>query len=174
MTELSAKSPADGLLPLKMPGLSVVEIWPLALTSLAPLAGVDLAAQLATHGLTLPPAGRASEHEGRALLWIGRDQFLLVGDAPSGLSAAQTDQSDGWCVVDVTGGDRLAVLARLCPLDLEQMADGFVARSLVGHLSAIIWRRGDAFRVMVYRAFARSLIRDLREVAELLEGRHRL
>lgn len=173
VTELIAKSPAEGELPLTLGGLSVVEIWPLQLTSVAPLAGADLGTALGKIGLTLPPTGKASETNGTAILWTGFDQYMLIGTPPM-LPAAMTDQSDGWSVVDISGPDRLAVLARLCPLDLEQMPDGAVGRSHVGHLNAVIWRRRAAFRIMVYRAFARTLIRELREVAELVDARHRL
>lgn len=176
MIELTDTSPAQGLLPLETDGLRVTEHWPLPLTSLAPLKGGTsaLSAALAELGLALPPTGGSVEAGARAVIWTGREQYMLVGAQIPDLPAAQTDQSDAWCVVDISGRDQLAVLARLCPLDLERAVPGSVALTVLGHLNAVLWRRENSFRVMVFRAFAHCLIRELREVAEMVEARHRI
>lgn len=173
MIELQAKSAAHGLLPLTTERICVTELWPVTLTSVAPFQGQGVAVADAL-GLGLPAVGRSVESETAAVIWTGRDQYFLLGSEAPDLPAAMTDQSDAWCVVDLSGPDMLDCLARLCPLDVAQMEDGDVARSLLGHMHAIIWRREAGFRLMIFRAFVQTLIRELGEVAQMLDGRHKL
>ncbi|MBR9762185.1 MAG: sarcosine oxidase subunit gamma [Rhodobacteraceae bacterium] len=152
------------------------------LTSLMP--GRD-AAPLATalqkhHGLTLPaPGGRSLREEGECL-WFGRDQYLLIGVAPSPLlsgAATMTDQSDAWTSVLLQGPLAREVLARLTPLDLRDVAqpEGATARSEIAHMMGSLTRvAADGYRLMVFRSMAETLLRDLRETLEAVAARQAL
>ena len=177
MIELKAHSAGNGLDPIKTTGVDVTEIWPLELYSVAPFRGQEdtvSEALRAQFGLPLPAIGKVSTSADRRVFWSGRGHFFVMGGAPGALRAAVTDQSDAWCAVGITGADMLDVLARLCPLDLESMPEGAVARSLIGHMQAIILRVGDGFELMVFRAFAHTLWRELGEVARSVEAQHDL
>jgi sarcosine oxidase subunit gamma len=106
-------------------------------------------------------------------LWIGRDHALQIGGARP-RSGAITDQGDAWACVSIIGSDTNAVLARLCPVDLPKMKAGEVARTLINHLSAIILTTPDGYEIFVFRAFARTLVHELQEAANSVEGRKRL
>jgi sarcosine oxidase subunit gamma len=106
-------------------------------------------------------------------LWIGRDHALQIGGARP-KSGNVTDQSDAWACLSITGADTNAVLARLCPVDLPKMKAREVARTLINHLSAIILATPQGYEILVFRAFARTLVHELQEAANAVEGRKRL
>ena len=164
MIELVAKSAASGVLPATIGTLSVTELPLREIHSIAPFKGAKASAALKKSvGVGLPDAGRSTAKGDVHILWSARGQYLLIGATPPKLSAAITDQSDAWCAVTLTGASAASVMARLCPLDTAQMEDGGVARSLVGHMSAIIVKRAEGFEIMVFRAFAKTLVHELRD-----------
>ena len=133
-------------------------------------------------GLALPrDACRAAEAQGRAALWLGPDEWLLMapdGDGPTvraaleaalaGVPQALVDVSHRQ-VGFVVGGARAASLVNAgCPLDLDPAAFpvGMCARTVLGKCDVTLWRRGpELFRVEVNRSFADYLAGYLR-VAE--------
>ena len=164
MIELVAKSAASGVLPVTIGTLSVTELPLHEIHSIAPFKGAKASAALKKAvGVGLPDAGRSTAKGDVQILWSARGQYLLIGATPPKLSAAITDQSDAWCAVTLTGARAASVMARLCPIDTAQMEDGDVARSLVGHMSAIIVKRAEGFVIMVFRAFAKTLVHELRD-----------
>lgn len=167
MVDLSPKTPAAGLLPITFGEMQLRELMPAAITSVAPYDGararVSKALELAI-GAGLPERGRSVNGVKCAVIWAGRGQYFVLGRAVPALDAAVTDQSDAWCCVVLEGADAGAVMARLCPLDLRDMADGDVARSLIGHMSAIIMRRADGFELMVFRSMARTLVHEVERI----------
>ncbi|TDT75076.1 sarcosine oxidase subunit gamma [Litoreibacter halocynthiae] len=165
MIDLIAKSAAEGLLPVTIGTMTLTELPLRKMHSIAPFKGAEVSAALKkATGVSLPDTGRATAKDDVEILWTARGQYFLIGATPPKLPAAITDQSDAWCSVVLSGESAPQVMARVCPLDLGQMGEGDVARSLVGHMTAIIVKRADGFEIMVFRAFAKTLTHELREV----------
>ncbi|MEL0436134.1 sarcosine oxidase subunit gamma [Phycobacter sp. K97] len=180
MADLIAKSPCDGLLPISVGGLSLVEEDPGHLTTLAPFKGQDkaLSAALeAAHGMKLPAPGRSTGKAGARAIWFGRDMVLLAGPAPDpslAEYAALTDQSDAWAVVRLDGKGAEDVLARLCPIDLRSKSfkRGHTARTELRHMMASVTRTGaNSFQIMVFRSLAQTLVHDLKTAMEAVAAR---
>ena len=180
MTELLAKTPCAGLLPLRAGTTTLTEVDLGQLTSLAPYRGQAAAlsdALHAAHGLAVPGPGQTTESDDAEAIWFGRALVLLAGPAPDASLAAHaalTDQSDAWAVVELAGDDAAAVLARLTPLDLRasRFPVGATARSELAHMAASVTRTGEqAFRVMVFRAFAQTLAHEMRTAMDGVAAR---
>ncbi|SDN42165.1 sarcosine oxidase subunit gamma [Lutimaribacter pacificus] len=170
MAELVARTPCAGLLPIAGGGVRVTEVDPGPMTAIAPFRGKEktLAGALKrAHGVGWPAPGQSEASGDLRILWFGHSHALLTGVAPKPTlanHAALTDQGDAWAVVQVEGAGTRDVLARLTPLDLRDGAFpvGACARSEVQHMQAAILRvAGDAYRVMVFRSMARTLVHDL-------------
>lgn len=173
MVKLVAKTPADGLLPIEINGLTLREVVPEAITSVMPYDGQEDAASdllKATAGMDLPAPNRSTGREGARAIWTGRGQAMVLGvavDPSLARHAALSDQSDAWAVLRLDGQGVEDVLARLTPLDLNPgvFKRGHAARSLLGHMTAVFLKvSGEAFEVMVFRSMARTAVHEL-EVA---------
>ncbi|MCF6232106.1 MAG: sarcosine oxidase subunit gamma [Rhodobacteraceae bacterium] len=180
MTDLTAISPCEGLLPLVIGDLTVTEQPFAAITSISPYKSreKDLSAALkAAHGLAFPAPGRSSAKAGARAIWFSQGQALLIGPDPDtglGELAALTDQSDAWAVVRLEGGGAVDVLARLMPLDLRPAVfkRGHTARTELAHMLASLTKVGDkSFQIMVFRSMARSLLHDLKTAMEAVAVR---
>ncbi len=164
MVNLVSVQPWDAELPI-VDGqctLSATDLGPV--TSIAPFVPGGKAVSTALEkalNLPLPAAGRSSVSGRNRLIWSGQGQYFLLGAEPPKLNGAVTDQSDAWCITHLSGPRAEDVLARLCPLDTSEMADGDVARSLIGHMQAVIIRDKTGFTLMVFRGFAKTLIHEL-------------
>lgn len=171
MIDLVAKSAAEGLLPLNVGAMSLSEIAAREMHSIAPFkaGGVSEVLEKAV-GIGLPRVGGSIAKGKVQVLWVARGQYLLIGAQPPELSAALTDQSDAWCAVKLSGRDAQDVMARLCPVEVAAMGEGDVARSLIGHMSAIIVKRVDGFEIMVFRAFAKTLVHEVHAVMVSLQA----
>lgn len=128
-------------------------------------------------GLDLPVRPGAIAAEGVTALWLGPNEWLIVGGvdreadladrlegALSGRHAAVTNVTDNWTVIALSGRKALDVLAKGCPLDLHPRAfpAGSVAQSLVAQADAILHRPEDAedaprLRLYVRRSLAQYL-----------------
>ena len=135
-------------------------------------------------GIGPPPATQAVAAEGEvAVLWLGPNEWLAVlppGDeepASRRLAealppvAAVVDVTDALAVIDLTGPEAHAVLAKLCPLDLrpEVFSAGRVARTLVAGVDAIVQPaggEGSGFRLLVARSYAEYLWEVLLDAGE--------
>ena len=180
MAELIAKSPCEGLLPFSTGSADLTELWPDHMTLIAPYKGKDIAAAAAlksAHGLDLPLPGQSSGDAEARVIWFSRGQSLLIGpkaDATLEASAAVTDLTDGWSVVELKGKGIADVLARLSPMDfrLSQFPTGKSARTELKHMMASITRTGDAaFQIMVFRSMAATLVHDLKTAMEAVAAR---
>lgn len=180
MTELIARSPCAGLLPLRIGGARVSEEEPGAMTSLAPFRGRQKAlsgALKAAHGMGFPGAGRATGKAGARAIWFSQGQALLLGPVPDASLArhgALSDQSDAWAVVRLDGKGARDVLARLVPLDLRagRFKRGATARTDLAHMPASLTRIGEnAFQIMVFRSMAGTLVHDLKTAMEAVGAR---
>jgi len=98
-------------------------------------------------------------------------------DASVARHAALTDQSDAWAVFSLQGHGVEDVLARLTPLDLNRAVfkRGHAARSLLGHMSAVILRTGEnTFEIMVFRSMARTAVHELETAMRAVAARDAL
>ncbi|MFV2002209.1 MAG: sarcosine oxidase subunit gamma [Paracoccaceae bacterium] len=169
MADLIAISPCAGLLPFTIRGLSLIELTPAAITSVAPAKGQGRAvsaALRASGGPGFPAANRAPGNDEARCIWFGADLAMLLGEPPKAVKgAALSDQSDGWAVMRLQGARAEAVLARLVPVDLRAAVFGrnHTARTLLHHMPASISRTGkDSFDIMVMRSMATTAVHELK------------
>ena len=179
MVDLKETSPCAGLLPLTIGGVTVEEVLPGRLTSLAPFgASSDLSGALEkAHGCAFPAPNRSTGKAGARCIWFGRNEALLIGpepDAALGAHGAVVDLSDAWAVVSVKGAGAMDVLARLVPVDLRDaaMKRGHCIRTQVVHMNASILKLGaDHFQIMVFRSMAGTLVHDLKRAMAAVASR---
>jgi sarcosine oxidase subunit gamma len=130
-----------------------------------------------------PPSrlGPAGEGAGRAALWLGPDEWLLIADSAEAAAIGGVLESvlDGTAhsLVDVShrqigliaGGPTAArVLNAGCPLDLDlkTFPVGFATRTLFDKVEIVLWRRAEAtFHIEIWRSFAPFLAASLAEAA---------
>ncbi|MBC8130462.1 MAG: sarcosine oxidase subunit gamma [Rhizobiaceae bacterium] len=124
-------------------------------------------------GIALPLRPKTSaEADGLAALWLGPEDWLLVGaDAASrsatdliaavegsGIAAhSAVDVSNRYVGITVDGPAAQAVLSAGCPQDLRlrTFPVGAVSRSVMSKADVVIWRRGETrFEVLCVRSFA--------------------
>jgi sarcosine oxidase subunit gamma len=124
---------------------------------------------------------RASQHGARAALWLGPDEYLLLGPEAEGrvLAGALADalQAQAHSLVDVShrqtaleiSGPRAAdILNSGCPLDFDISAFpvGMCTRTVFAKAEVVLWRTtAQAYRLEVWRSFADYVARLLDEVA---------
>ena len=130
-----------------------------------------------------PPSrlGSAGEGAGRAALWLGPDEWLLLADGGEAAAIGETLESvlegTAHSLVDVShrqigliasGPASARVLNAGCPLDLDPHAFpvGFATRTLFEKVEIVLWRRAETtFHVEVWRSFAPYLAGSLAEAA---------
>lgn len=167
MADLIALTPCAGQLPVTVGDITVTEVVPARLISIAPFAGQQKAAMAALKtrfGVGLPAANRSARQDGVTVQWFGHGVWLINADVALDGIAAVTDQTDAWAVVTVTGDGVEDVLARLVPIDLRraQFKTGHTARTMLGHMNVAITRTGgDRFEIMVMRSMAGTLVHEL-------------
>jgi sarcosine oxidase subunit gamma len=122
-------------------------------------------------GLSLSmPACRASVDAGRAALWLGPDERLLLAEESSAIDTATrlqqalrpqphslVDVSHRQVAFAVSGRHAAPVLAAGCPLDLDPLAFpvGMCTRTVLAKAEIVLWRRADdSFHLEVWRSFA--------------------
>jgi len=133
-------------------------------------------------GVGIPSrACRASAQGGRAALWLGPDEWLLIApDAAAGaLASALSSVLDGrpHSLVEVShrqtgftvsGPQAALLLAAGCPLDLDESAFpvDMCTRTMFAKAEVVLWRAApQAFRVEVFRSFAAYVSQYLAEAA---------
>ena len=135
-------------------------------------------------GLELPGANAFIARDGRAIAWLGPNEFLLLvergGDAADAASKirgrlggqirALTEVSAGHTTIQISGGDARSFLARGCALDLHPRAlnAGQCLQTLVAGTSVLLLLRDDSprFEIIVRRSFADHLWRWLKRSAQ--------
>jgi len=163
VANLIALTPCAGLLPLKIGQVTLTEVSPEHLTSVAPYAGQQKATSAVLKdqlGVGLPAPGRRTG----PLTWFGHGVWMVAGQVTGDGTAAITDQSDAWAVVNIQGMGVTDVLARLVPVDLRAAVfkQNHVAKTMLGHMSVTVTRvSGDAFEIMVMRSMAGTLLHEL-------------
>ena len=145
--------------------------------------GADAAgACAAAFGCALPgEACRAAEADGRAALWLGPDEWLLLAPEAQGetlfatieralgaVPHALVDISHRQVGFAVSGAEAATLLNTGCPLDLDLSAFpvGMCTRTVLAKSDVALWRMAPAlFRLEVNRSFADYVAAYLR-VAE--------
>ncbi len=129
----------------------------------AVLAERDLGPQVSVRGEAQPGfptvPNTVAEVEGRTVLWLGPDEWLVLGgveaDYPS--AAAAVDVSANRVCFELSGTGVTDVLAQGCALDLDPTAfpAGTCAQTLVGRTQAILFRPElNRFLILVRPSFA--------------------
>jgi len=180
VVDLIAKTACDGILPVSIGSVTLSEVVPDAVTSLAAYKGQGkvLSSELeAAHGMKMPAPNRSTGKASLRAVWAGPDQAMLIGTAIGGglsFCASMTDQSDAWAIVKLDGGNAADVLARLTPIDLRpsQFKRGHTAKTDLMHMMASITKTGaNTFEIMVFRSMAKTLVHDLTTAMESLAAR---
>lgn len=156
MADLSAKTAAEGLLPITEGALTLSEAAPAALTSVMPFEPGGWA--------DAPEPNRVAEPGGTRTLCLGPGRYLVFGPAPEGVDAAITDQSDAWAALVLEGPGARDVLARLTPVDLRDtaLAPGQSAQTLLGYMTATLIRSGgERYEILVFRSMAATAVHEL-------------
>ena len=139
------------------------------------------AAVLSATGLALPVlANTASVGNGRQLLWLGPDEWLLktaagCGDvieaalraALAGTHFSVVQVGSGNTTFTVQGAAAADLISRGCPLDLHARAfpDGSLAQSHIGKANVVVYclQAQESFEITVRRSFAEYLFKWLCE-----------
>ena len=125
---------------------------------------------------------RAVLEAARATLWLGPDEYLLLGtDAESETAAADAlelalgdvphalvNVSHRQFALEVSGSHAATILNGACPLDLDlaEFPVGMCTRTVLAKADIVLWRtRGDAFQLEVWRSFSGYATGLLREIA---------
>lgn len=140
-------------------------------------AGTALAEALGT-SLPVEP-GTTAAHDGLTLLWLGPQEWLVVGVSTAGPglehqlraavgshAGAVTDVSAERVVIEVTGPAATELLATGCALDLHPRAfpSGRCAQTMLAKAAVVLQRRlGDqpCYRLFVRPSFAPYLVQWL-------------
>ncbi|HEY4445575.1 MAG TPA: sarcosine oxidase subunit gamma family protein [Steroidobacteraceae bacterium] len=130
---------------------------------------------------------RALFQNGRATLWLGPDEYLLLGaDAASETAAADALEhslsalphalvniSHRQFALEVSGSHAATLLSGACPLDLDpgEFPVGMCTRTVLAKADIVLWRtRDDAFHLEVWRSFGGYVTGLLSEIAREFYG----
>lgn len=130
-------------------------------------------------GCPLPgPGGMAGEGHWAAF-WTSPGQWMLTAPFAShediaaivkatvGADGSVTEQTDGWVRFEVEGAGAVAMLQRLCNVDVEAMQAGQATRSQIEHLGTFVLchRARTAFSLITLRSGAASMLHALETAA---------
>ena len=104
-----------------------------------------------------PPENAVAEWDGRDVLWLGPDEWLVLGateaDFPN--AAAAVDVSANRVAFELAGDDAADVLAQGCSLDLDRFEPGRCAQTLLARAQVILHRpERDCWLILVRPSFA--------------------
>jgi sarcosine oxidase subunit gamma len=123
--------------------------------------------------LVLPTAPNTwTSASGRELLWLGPDEWLVVGDGDAAETASWleatmpdgrrsiVDVSANRAAIELEGSSRLELLAQGCGLDLHPRSwrAGRCAQTLLARVPVLLQERERATRVFVRPSFAGWLV----------------
>jgi sarcosine oxidase subunit gamma len=123
---------------------------------------------LRTTGLSGPRPGRSTRAGDVDVLWLGPDEFLVIGPPGSeerliaaygGPGASVVDVSAQRTALDLDGPGARELLAFGCSIDLHPrvFAVGDCAQTVLAHTPVVLQRRESGFRVLVRASFAAHL-----------------
>tara|TARA_X000001036_G_scaffold401045_1_gene405836 strand:- start:1402 stop:1968 length:567 start_codon:yes stop_codon:yes gene_type:complete len=119
----------------------------------------------------LPSIAKSSFSDNLILRWIRQNTWLIEEPYSEidklekkikdniGNFGSVVNQSDEWCLFDLTGPHCIKVLERLCNVDVERMAKGDISATRLEHLSCFIICKTEQvkYRIMGPRSAAGSL-----------------
>jgi sarcosine oxidase subunit gamma len=126
-------------------------------------------------GIEPPSSPQAVVGKGATLIWSGPHQFIVFARKPQGAeqqdkirkaffgNASLSDQSDGRCLISISGPRARDALAKFSSLDLDDVAfvAGTAATTSIDHTSVNLWRGADGaapvYYVLVFSSFADSV-----------------
>lgn len=159
---------------------TVREIGPLGMISLRAAAGTPglTEAILAITGTPVPGQRMILRQGDTWAAWMSPDEVLLVlprADVPAGLaSIAATfgaahhlaaDVSDARSVFRIEGAGADAVIARLCPVDLQNLPEGEIRRTRAAQVACALWRADGGITLVAFRSVARYVFDILANAA---------
>lgn len=145
------------------------EIGPLGMISLRAKPDVaELAAAVKAAVGTAVPAQRRVEIAGaKACGWMSPDEYILIlpyAETGAAMAAIAKEMgsahhlaavvSDARAVFRVEGDKAAQVLAKLCPVDFETLAEGELRRTRAAQVAAAFWKDGNGFTVVCFRSVA--------------------
>jgi sarcosine oxidase subunit gamma len=156
------------------PGLTLTELPFLTMVTVRVDPRGGAAARIADRlGVALPTAaGTAGTAGDRAALWVGPDEWLVVGpdgdtlpallgEALGGERGAVVDVSANRTTVEIGGRHARDVLEQGCALDLHPraFAAGRCASTLLARTQVVLWQTSDApaYRLVIRGSFAAYL-----------------
>ena len=177
MLKLISKSPLNGMKPIKVGSLVLSEITSVNMFTIQPFKNktktVSKELKKLFH-LELPGDGKSLVAKDNTIMWIGMGQYLFLGNKVESISAAITDQSDAWTVVELAGIDSSDVMDRLCPVDVRSMEVGDVIRSLLGHMATIVRKTDLGYELMVFRSFSKTLVHEIEGSMKSIAAQNKL
>ncbi len=178
---LQVRSPLEGFAFPVRPRFTLLEALPAARFILRGAEAVRIACGMAFDAEPPSRLGASGEGEGRAALWLGPEEWLLIADgadaADIGAMLESVLEGTAHSLVDVShrqigliasGPAAARVLNAGCPLDLDLKAFpvGFATRTLFDKVEIVLWRRAEAsFHIEAWRSFAPYLAGSLVEAA---------
>jgi sarcosine oxidase subunit gamma len=143
----------------------------------APVWGVGFAEQ----------ACRAVVQDSRATLWLGPDEYLLLGAdeesqvaaadalerAMDGMPHALVNISHRQFALEVSGSHAATILCGACPLDLDlsEFPVGMCTRTVLAKADIVLWRtHEDSFHLEAWRSFSGYVTGLLNEIAREFYG----
>ena len=180
MTDLTPLTPLGGTSACvdTIGSVTITEITDRALASVAQRKGENATKGFKALGFDAAPAVcTMTEANGSRAWWMGPDQWMI--DAPfdksghwarkvkdaMGNSASVTDQTEGFCRFDLSGNGCLAVLERLCGLDVHSMETGAAQRTQIHHMACVVLKTDGGWSLLGAHSSAGSLHHALLEVA---------
>lgn len=129
---------------------------------------------------------RARLQNARATLWLGPDEYLLLGSDEASAATAEAleravgdlphalvDISHRQFALEVSGPHAATILSGACPLDLDlgEFPIGMCTRTALAKADIVLWRtRDDAFHLEVWRSFNGYVTGILCEIAREFYG----
>jgi len=173
---LSGWRPSGGVPMVELPFRSAVNLRADPTGAAADRLADALGARLPAEPNTAAPAGE------RSLLWLGPDEWLVVGpdgDGPglvpvlrAALGAERgsaVDVSANRTTIELHGRHARQLLEKGCPIDLHPRAfrAGCCAQTLLARTQVLLWQTGDepAYRLLVRTSFAAYLAAWLTDAA---------
>jgi sarcosine oxidase subunit gamma len=110
-----------------------------------------------------PPPGfpvvpnTTADVDGRLVLWLGPDEWLVLGGAEADFpaAAAAVDVSANRVAFELSGADAVDVLAQGCSLDLDRVEPGDCAQTLLAAAQVILHRlERDRWLILARPSFA--------------------
>lgn len=157
-------------------GFSITEVTDLTLVSVAAHASTlnnTANALQSSFNLAWPSVGQSTSNGSWRCLGVQAEQVFLFSQSADdhyasvaeqlASHASITDQSDSWVCLQLSGEHTRRVLERLCLLDLDTniFIDGAVARTVMEHLTVVVYRQGDDFILLSARSSASSFYHAL-------------